>query len=492
LVVAPEAWNRDETLAGPPPCAPESVAIEGYTAHFFECRDAEAVIAFIDEHGLSVRVGSAVIDFQWVGKRLPDVTPNIGPLYGGGPPCIRADGGEWSEVKTIVVGEEGPGQGKWRSHFEPVPGQTEQRLPSELAQRQGGWYFLRFYNASGELIDSTDFRFVRGLKEVSIPRVPALPGAGGHEACPVQFMHDSNVHIQPMGAHLSIERHAEVTTASIPADPRFDEISWKISWGKETSLTFTTRIDRLWWALGEEKGEVGRPTDRPVTLTPDDLRAASTKGFWLWLPRNGLPTQVYAGFERASARRYLASKGMAFIPMREFCDSQQLLHCVGTISFRLWLASDAEVVLGRMECPPGPVVTGSSDAPPVANMVCVWPAGSVPLPELRISERWDLRRFCGGVRAKSLEGEVCRALHRLRGEAPAHCLAEIDRLKKAMDSDDWALWQSLCLIDMARSQQLLPGVSSALANLEVPDAARRDIREATRQLEKWWYRHGTA
>ena len=184
LVIVPDDWERDDTLSGLPPAAPEPVSLAGYKAHFFEFeKDSDGNIAFRAPTGKSFVTESQALQFELVGSRLNEASGDKGPLFGERPPQIRTpDNQGWKDVGTIVVGEEGSGKGKWRQSFSPIPGGTRQDLPSEVAARKGGWYFLRFYDTNDDLIESLDFRFTCALKEIRILQPSPLPSEDGHKA----------------------------------------------------------------------------------------------------------------------------------------------------------------------------------------------------------------------------------------------------------------------------------------------------------------------
>jgi hypothetical protein len=146
LVMAPDHWERDDTLSGPPPVTPESVFLHGYQAHFFELeKDGDRKIAFRTPTGDSFAIESKAPQFELVGNRLCDATEKIGPLFGERPPQIRArDNQTWKDVGTIVVGEEGSGRDRWRKAFHPEQCIIEQDLPSEVANRKGDGIFSDF------------------------------------------------------------------------------------------------------------------------------------------------------------------------------------------------------------------------------------------------------------------------------------------------------------------------------------------------------------
>jgi len=198
LVVVPDGWERDEEVSGPPPVNPEPVSIDGYRAHFFYLsRDDAKKIAFVTPEGEKIEIETGTTRFELVGTPLNDSSEGIGPLFGGGPPRIRALHKQgWRNIRTVIVGEEGGGKKGWHTQFIPDKDQVEQHLPAEVAKRNGGWYFVRFYDANDNLVESLDFRFMSALEEIRVLDHPFLPSAGGHTVVDVEFLHQPNCEVR--------------------------------------------------------------------------------------------------------------------------------------------------------------------------------------------------------------------------------------------------------------------------------------------------------
>jgi hypothetical protein len=95
LAMVPDDWERDDTLSGPAPVAPESTSLFGYQAHFFELeKDGDGKIAFRTPTGKSFVIESKAPQFELVGTRLNEASGDRGPLFGGRPPQIRALDGQ--------------------------------------------------------------------------------------------------------------------------------------------------------------------------------------------------------------------------------------------------------------------------------------------------------------------------------------------------------------------------------------------------------------
>lgn len=352
LVIVSEDWERDEGLSGPPPVISENVSLDGYRAHFFELeKGSDKKIAFRTPEDMSVILELRASRFELIGNRLSDASEHIGPLFGGRPPQIGTLTDQvWKEVVTIVVGEEGTGKGRWRMAFTPEQGLTEQTLPAELAERKGGWYFLRFYDTNDNLVESLDFRFISDLKEIRTDPFPPFPLEDGHKPVYVRFFHDPGCVIQPADDSLNIqmERQDDETILTIPPDPKCDKTYWHVGSQGGPQVEVAILVERLWWAIGEENCEPSEWVDRPWILRHEDFRATSEKALWLRLPRYRWVDQVLVGFERPKARRYnvkVTAKTIT-VPLREFSDSIDVGDGTETYSFKVWIKRDDELTEG--------------------------------------------------------------------------------------------------------------------------------------------------
>jgi ribosomal protein S9 len=345
LAIVPDTWQRDEEKAGSPPTTAEPVFLEGYRAHFFELTESgSSCIAFLDELGQSITIGSSGAGFHLIGHEIHDDRERVGPLFGGAPPRLGIENGHWSDVETIVVGQEGSGRQRWRKRFEPKAHRPQQELPHEVLERKAGWYFIRFYASTDTLIDSLDFRFVAGLKEISIPMARPVPSPEGHVAQTVEIVHDSGYSIRKLVEGcpgLEVEYGSEKTILRIPPRADYDRTRWVIqppnNDGQE--VEFAILIERLWWALGSNDTEPSQWGDRLVSLSRRDFTAASDRAVWMRLPKPRWASAAYAGFRRESARRFpiKVTDKTVHIPLRDFSGVQELADQGGWHQFKVWL-----------------------------------------------------------------------------------------------------------------------------------------------------------
>jgi hypothetical protein len=388
LVIAPDSWERNEDLSGPAVMEPEQVSISGFRAHFF-CigRSSLDRIAFLTADGGRVEVNSCAPYFELVGNRLPDANEEIGPLFGGEPPRIKAlDEGAWEAVKTIVIGEEGRGRHKWRKPFRPRSESLLQDLPSEVLAKKGGWYFLRFYNHDHDLADSLDFRFIRGLTQIAVGKPNPFPSPNGHEAVTIEFCHTNDCRVQAAkggSSSLEVSPASGQTTVLIPPQPAYDQTYWKIQCDGGPSIEVNVLVERIWWSQGDENAPPNRTEwrDTPLPVKRGAFEPTSGKAIYLWFPRLRWIDSICVGFEKNKSLKFAvdATQRYVSIPLRTFWDFAAIQELVQCLYLRLWIegAGTAEegIVIGEIlaEIPPaegvaeGPVSPETEEIPAIAH-----------------------------------------------------------------------------------------------------------------------------
>jgi len=342
LAIVPQEWKRDEEVSGPAPDAPESVQLEGYKAHFFY-QEQNTLIGFITGNGERIRVESGGPRFQLVGREIGDASEDMGPLFGEQPPSIGmiAEQG-WSDVGVVVVGEEGGGQNRWRMQFVPHVGAKEQKLPEEIAERRGGWYFVRIYDNNDDLLESMDFRFMTALKDIRMESSDCLPGPNGHDNVIVQFLHQPDCKAELVNEDtqhaLEIRRERGQTIVTVPPKPDCDKTYWILHDG-EGKVEVTVLVERIWWAFSA-MGEV--PTDwvdKPIILSRKDFIATIDKALWVRFPRTRWVRNIPVDFNRAKPRSFpveVGEKEIA-IPLRDFCTTKEIENRQEEARMMIWV-----------------------------------------------------------------------------------------------------------------------------------------------------------
>jgi len=331
LVVAPELWENDEELSGLLPLATEVTSIPGYLGHSYELDQvSNRKIAFKTPEGKAVLIEKKATRFELVGNKLDEASEGMGPLFGGSPPKIRSlDGQEWENIEKVVVFEEGIGGGNWSLAFAPEKGYTKQVLPPEIGARKGGWYSLRFYDGENDLIESMDFRFSVALREIKILQQPPLPFEGGGGPVFVELFHEPRFSMKPadmQASEVQVESTSERTLLTIPANPTFDETHWLIGQDTEGFIAISILVERIWWALSDENEIPLEWKDTHLCLSRENFAATSTMAVWIRTPKPDWVREVNISVGESAARRFALrhKEHVAVIPLREFCDCQEL------------------------------------------------------------------------------------------------------------------------------------------------------------------------
>jgi len=340
LVVVPEKWERDEIQSGQG--FPEAVLLSGYLGHFFDIeKDRDKMIAFLTPEGRSVLIKPKAALIELIGTTISDASEKMGTLFIENPPRIRVLNKQgWKDVGAIVVGEEGSGIGKWRVVFAPNQELLEQTLPSEIMNRKGGWYFLRFYDMNDDLVESYDFRFIRDLKGIVIPKLSFLPSENGYKTVSVELIHSQNCKIKPVEIYtgIEIERKNKKTILSIPPEPVYDRTFWFIGNGPDPQTKVNILVERIWWSISEESTIPSEWNDMPVTISRDVFAATSKSAIWIRFPKPRWIENVNVGFEQLKSRKYplKVNDAKIIIPLRDFGDSQEMQE-IGIKPFYLWV-----------------------------------------------------------------------------------------------------------------------------------------------------------
>jgi len=348
LAIAPDNWNRDDALAGVPRIAPEDVCLSGYRAHFFDL-SIPGKIAFRDSTDRCVVIGSGGPLFQFVGEQAHDASESLGPLFAGAPPRMRVANGSWDSVRTIVLGEEGRGAGKWRKAFKPNPDSPEQIMPVELTNRRAGWYFVRFYDDEDELVDSLDFRFCAGLRQIRTQPYQPLPSAVGHDTVTVELKHESEWCVSsasPSQDGVMIERKGDGTILRIPPLPDRDLTRWKVGVLPGPQVETALLMERVWWAATDMDKPPQQWRDTSLNLTVEDFAATSEKAIWLRLPKPRWTDCVLAGFQPERRRPYAprVTERMVALPLRDFSDAPVLADRTRDCTLKVWVNGYEAVV----------------------------------------------------------------------------------------------------------------------------------------------------
>ncbi|MBU2610398.1 MAG: hypothetical protein KJ606_05565 [Chloroflexi bacterium] len=351
-VIVPDDWQRDERISGPDIQSTEPVCITGFQAHYFLLeRGSDSKICFRTSTGEPITVPTRASRFELIGNQLSsDASDDIGPLFAERPPRIKAsDQNIWKGIKTIVVGQEGSGRKRWRTHFAPNPDNIEQIFPDELHNRRGGWYFLRFYDLEDTLVESMDFRFVSALKEIVVHPHSPLPGLDGHSSVPIEFVHTSGCAIrlaEGSDESLQVQRTEDKTVAVIPPNPVWDRTRWSIEIDSRLHTDAVILVERVWWAVGDEDVAKVQPhwSEKPIIAPREAFSATSKQVLWLRLPKERWIDTLLVGFAKYSSRIYKVevTKKHVAIPLSDFAGYQELEDKFLGHSLSLWIEAKGQ------------------------------------------------------------------------------------------------------------------------------------------------------
>ena len=253
----------------------------------------------------------------------------------------------WEDVSEIIVGVEGPGKEKWRQPVLPAHDLIEQELPQAILTHQSGWYFVRIYDAMGDLMESFEFKFVRGLKNVKVPSECLCPGSVGHQPVVVELNHEPCVSIQPADENSSnalVQHTGNETVLSIPPDPLYDETKWTIVSSGAPAVDVSILVERLWWAISDRENEPTEWVDKTVVMGVENFLPTSSKALWIRFPMTSWCEGVHVGFSHEKTKNYPVRNRSLSVPLSEFCDCEPLYNSPGLKSFHIWIDQGRRVL----------------------------------------------------------------------------------------------------------------------------------------------------
>lgn len=318
LIVVPADWKIANDIA----VSNEQINV-GYQAYWriFDMADNRKMVFSTPKGERKIQSKSST--FHLIGSKLNDASENMGALFVENPPRIGVhDNADWNEVGTIIIGE--IGESKWRAEVPLAFEEVAQNLPKEVLEKQSGCYFLRFYDKHDELMESLDFRFVRGLKKIKIPHLQPFPELEDrHETVQVEITHESDFVIESANTHssnISVKSTENRTVLSIPPNPDYDKTIWKIGHRSGSKVEITILLERIWWSLGTGTEKPTAWKDQPETLPKDNFSATSDMTLWLRFSDQRWIKKVAVGFQEKHTRDYpvLVSEQTVCIPLREF------------------------------------------------------------------------------------------------------------------------------------------------------------------------------
>jgi hypothetical protein len=349
ILVAPDKWKID-TLTDYSRITPEITSITGYKANFIYAeKNSEKYINIINNEGTINQVIKKDIPFELIGNK-PDIVIDNMPFFIQEPPSLRAEKQDiWKQINIIILGEEGHGINKWKTEFKPRPNNPIQKLPEELYNRNGGWYFLRFYQ-DDNLVDSVDFKFTTLLKGIKISPDNILPSTNGYGPTTITFEHKKECFIQLINPCLTendYKKNEDSTVICLPPDPRYDITNWKISEANIHEVETSLVLKRIWWTLSDNDTEPLTWGSTSFELTKDGFK---NKAIWIRVSQKRWLRRVKIGFQFNRAREYIVpvNENIIKVLLQEYSDSEELNKPCKT-SLYLWFDNDKIITLAHLE-----------------------------------------------------------------------------------------------------------------------------------------------
>ena len=346
LVVVPVWWKRNEELSGIPKIPPEPCHLNGYQAHYFDLDSkSDEHIVFITLEGKQVEISCQRSQFEIIGSLIKDDNEIMGPLFGTSYPKLGCrEKAVWQNISVVVLGEEGVKGSGWRTSFAPNKEVLVQNLDPFLNNRLGGWYFVRIYNTSENLVESLDFRFALALENIGIDHHDVLPGSLGHKPVSITFFH-SNYSPDKLecqsDSELQLLSKGKETTGAIPPKASDDKTNWIFWLDKNSNVEVSILVERIWWSvcLQETNTQNILWSDKTVVLHPLHLAATSRHLLKIRLPRCRWTKEVQIGFEKRKARIYRVevTKQEVDIPLNHLVDVNELEDATKEHALNLWI-----------------------------------------------------------------------------------------------------------------------------------------------------------
>ena len=306
VVFAPKEWERKDN----PPVASQQCADNNFLAHFFFVRKGAGGYGFV-QHDLPGADG-----FKLKGETVFDDSDK-GDLFVRSPPEL--------ETKAAHARAGSEGAGGWRGqNFIPGSGM----LGSALGGREG-WLYIRVYDDDVNLMDSGDFRYFSGLRQILVNGVVHAPGAlmapsaKGHDKSVIRFVGsgDKNIAARPKNGNQGAVA-GDDGAVTIERVPEADMTHWVLEDGTK-SVDVTIVLPRVWWRIApSENGAGAKWRDTPEQMNRAAFREYAEKGMAVEIRLPFGIKGVRVGFDGKFEKQILAvtANDGCIIPLIDFMD----------------------------------------------------------------------------------------------------------------------------------------------------------------------------
>ena len=228
------------------------------------------------------------------------------------------------DIVWARVGEEA--KSGWKGwNFEPA----KQTL-SEILNGREGRFFLRVYDSSGKLLDSTEFRFLKGLKHICVngesytKHTILLPDLNGHPPTEVRFV-GANESTSPQ---ITLCEGTRATSKSgvlaVDQSPEANCVLCTLGSGND-GVKIKLDLPRTWWKLVSGGNIQCEWRDKPLKMTRQEFREYANGGSEIRLLQKRRRS-IQVGFDDVLDLNYRRNKGECSIPipLRDFVDHVQI------------------------------------------------------------------------------------------------------------------------------------------------------------------------
>jgi len=313
IVIAPIKWNR----RGHTPVKPEFCQDTGFHAHYFShsSQSHEGHISGFDEcEEILVTMG-----IKLKGQHVFDDSEEGLLFVQSAPELITTREFEWARV-----GEEADSGWKGQN-FKPA----EQSLSDILNGREGR-FFLRVYDSSTRLLDSTEFRFLKCLKQILVngeaytKHTILLPEFSGHTQTEVCFVGtDDSKGLQP---RLQGDNHSTLIEDVLIVDQTPEANSILCVLGSDRNeVVIKLNLPRTWWKIMSADKPLCNWRDKPFKMTRQEFQEQANNESVIVLMQKQLQSTI-AGFDDKLDLKFRSNRGDTFIeiPLIDFVDHVEI------------------------------------------------------------------------------------------------------------------------------------------------------------------------
>lgn len=364
LVLTPPLWRRANEISGQAAIEPEIVLGSTMTAHYFCIENSEPPIAFETQDGRPIVISPQAELFQLTGHAIPDETEELGTLFGKSLPKVLFPSStpieKGSQIELLASSNGGYEMiGKW-----PINSKAAIDLSKMVEKQKSGCYKIILRGHKQEAIQSTQFRYCRGLEGIHTHTQNEASSSHQEKINGIlELVHLSSakIHIAAEGQNRFQAQATTTGTLVCDKDPApSSRVKFKYSDDTCTvPIPITAVCNKIWWCLtdiaAENVSQQPEWTDRPISIPATMLKSASRAVISIKLPTTRWANKISARLSKKSKKTYrpLVKEDVLQIKLRDFCDSRELeipgtypliVECERSGKRTEWTAGAVEVI----------------------------------------------------------------------------------------------------------------------------------------------------